>query len=225
MKQTLLARCVVGAVVLLALAALYLPASGVDFLEGAEASSAAGYDSGSSPIALLVSFGIFALYVWVMRLPVDPMRRSVSAGMWRRFLAFYVDFMFGMLMVAPWAGLIAVAVEAIHTGTFAWSIHRDEATSADFMLSFGLVLPAMAALLMYFAWPQHRGNPSPGALLFGIWLKCDKPLSLSSAAGRVVLGLLALSAGLITVPMALADPEKRMWQDKSFRTRVVRWID
>jgi hypothetical protein len=144
--------------------------------------------------------------------------------MWRRFFAFYIDFLFAVLMSACWMGFTELSIEAARTGVFSWSIHR-RPTDWDIALGWILLLPYITAILVYFAWPQHRGRQSPGDLLLGIGLKYDKPLSLSQAVGRVLLGLMALSAWIVTVPLALTDSQKRMWQDKSYGTRMVQWTD
>lgn len=226
MKRTTLARWIVGTVTLLQIIAISLPARDAGPVEGVMASDA-GYVAGSHPLGPVVSLSVLALYAWVLSLPADPARRFISAGLGRKSLAVLADFLLAMLLVSPWAGFIAVSIEAVHSGSFVWYVHRDQATSADFSLSFLLTLASLCCLAMYFAWPQHRGRPSPGELLLGIGLKYqgDRPLSLWRAMGRVLLGLLTLVACIVTVPMTLFDPERRMWQDKTFGTRVVQWQD
>ena len=50
-------------------------------------------------------------------------------------------------------------------------------------------------------------------------------LTLMRALGRVLLSFVALVLWIVSVPMALFDPERRMWQDQAFGTRVVQWTD
>ncbi len=126
----------------------------------------------------------------------------------------------------PSAAYTRRMLEAVRTGTFVWSVHRPP-TDGDVIIGIMLIVPYMLGLLLYFAWPQYRARPSPGDLLLGIRVTQTRPrpLSLSNAMGRVLLGMLAFSAWFITVPLALADPEKRMWQDKAYGTRVVKWSE
>lgn len=226
MNRRTLARCAVGVVALLQIVAISLPAKHAGPYEGISATDA-GYQAGSHPLGPVVALTIFALFLWVLRLPAEPARNFVTAPLWRRSLAVLADLLLVIWLVAPWAGFIAVSVEALRSGHFAWAVHRDQATDADFVLSLVLVLASLFAVLLYFAWPQYRGRPSPGDLLLGIGLKYrdDQPLSLPRALGRVVFSFITLVLGVLFVPMALFDPEKRMWQDRAFGTRVVQWTE
>ena len=226
MKQVTLARCAVGAVALLQIVAISLPAQHAGPYEGISATDA-GFQAGSHPLGPAVALSMFALYLWVLRLPVESPEKFVTASLWHKALAVLADLLLAIWLLAPWAGFIAVSVEALHSGHFAWQVHRDQATDADFLLSLLLVLSSLFGLLMYFAWPQHRGRYSPGELLLGIGLRYrdDRPLTLMRALGRVLLSFVALVLWIVSVPMALFDPERRMWQDQAFGTRVVQWTD
>ena len=226
MNQRTLARCAVGAVTLLQVIALSLPGTDAGPYEGISATDT-GFQAGSHPLGPVVALTVFALYLWVLHLPQEPPRHFIAASLWRKPLAIVTDLLLAIWLVAPWSGFIAISVEALRSGYFAWQVHRDHATDADFLLSSLLVFCSLLCLLLYYAWAQHRGRPTPGDLLLGIELKYrdEQPLSLWRALGRVSLGYIAMCACFVSVPMALRDPEKRMWQDKAFGTRVVQWTD
>jgi len=186
-----------------------------------------GYNASSDPVLLLLSLFIIGLYAWVLRLPMEESRGFVTAGIWLRFWAAAVDFLFATLMLMPWLGLIALLVEAGHTGHFAWTVQRQPAQDGDGLLSFMLVLPGMLSLLVYFALPLYLKRATPGSILCGIAVRYDtgKRPSFISSLGRTALGYVALCGCFISIPMALSNSEKRMWQDKAFGTRVVQWSD
>ena len=225
MKQSSIARCAVAATFVLEYMAL-------SFADGAQVNATSingvsSYKASSNPACLAVSLVILAVYIWVVCLPPNAGRPFVTAGIWRRFWAWLADVFIGLFVLTPWSGLIALLVEAAHTGHFAWSVQRQPALDGDMALGVMLVLPAMALLLAYFALPLTRQRATPGSLLLGIAVRYDsgRPPSFWGAMGRVFLAYIALCGWFISVPMALFNPEKRMWQDKTFGTRVVRWTD
>jgi uncharacterized RDD family membrane protein YckC len=137
------------------------------------------------------------------------------------------DLLFAIVMVMPWVGLVALLVEAEHTGHFTWVVQRQPAQDGDALLSSILVLPGILLMLFYFALPPYLKSATPGSVLCGIAVRHDagERLSFLRSLGRTVLGYLALCGCFISAPMALSNPEKRMWQDKVFGTRVVQWRD
>ncbi len=185
------------------------------------------YAASSDPVLLLLSPLLIAMYLWILRRPPVVGRSFVTAGIWRRLWAFLADFLFAMLMVTPWMGLIALLVEAHHTGHFDWVVHRQPAQDGDGTLVSLLLLPCMVLLLSYFALPLSFGRATPGSVLLGIAVRPDsgRPLPFLTALGRTALSYVAVCGCFISIPMALSNPEKRMWQDKACGTHVVQWTD
>jgi uncharacterized RDD family membrane protein YckC len=226
-KQTTLSRYVVGAALVLTLVMLYglSPVElgvGYQFVNGVDS-----YSAGSGPLHLLLSPLIIGLYVWILRTPLQDGRSFVAAGLWRRFWAFVADFMFGMFVLMPWIGLIALLAEAGRTGHFTWTLHRQPALEGDGDLAGMLVLSAILLLLGFFILPLRLRRATPGCVLLGIAVRYDsgKPPSVLGALGRTFLAYMALGGCFISAPMALSDPGKRMWQDKACDSRVVQWTD
>lgn len=227
MKQAAFPRYVVGgALILVFVAMLFADAHGAQ-LSTSDIDGVATYRASSDPVMLVSSLGILALYIWVLRLPASEGRSFETAGIWRRFWAFLVDFLMSMLLTTPWIGLVGLLVEAHITGYFTWHVERSPALDRDWQLGLTLIPFGIAAELAYFILPQWRMRASPGSVLLGIAVRPDpgKPLSFFAALGRTLLGFIALCGWVVAVPMALFDEEKRMWQDQAFGTRVVRWTD
>ncbi|HEY3645002.1 MAG TPA: RDD family protein [Gammaproteobacteria bacterium] len=227
MKQTTLIRYVIGAALVLTLVTSCTLSSNGASVGYRSVNGYTSYGASSDPALLLISPLLIVLYLWVMRSPTVGGRNFVVAGIWRRFWSFLVDFLFAMFVVAPWMGLVALLVEAGHTGHFEWVVQRQPAQDGDGSLASLLLLPGMVLLLSYFVLPLSLGRATPGSVLLGIEVRTDsgKPLPFLTALGRTVLSYLAVCGCFISIPMALCDPEKRMWQDKACDTRVVQWTD
>jgi len=224
MKQSTVSRSVVASIIVLEYLALYF--SNGAAVETTSINGVSSYQASSAPALLGVSIIILAVYVWVLRMPSDTGRQFVTAGIWRLFWAFFADFFIGLSALGPWIGLIALLIEARSTGHFAWSVQRP-AADGDMQVGAILVLPTMVLLLAYFALPLTRQRSTLGSLLLGITVRYESSRSPSfwGAMGRIFLAYIALCFWFISVPMALSNPEKRMWQDKIFGTRVVQWTD
>lgn len=227
MKRTSLPRYVVGGALILSFLAVQLSGGGGVQVHTSTVNSVSTYQASSSPILLVLSLVILTLYVWILRLPPGDGRAFFTAGLWRRFWAFMVDFMLSALITTPWIGFIALAMEAAHTGHFAWAVQREPALDGDWQISSILVLAGVVTEFIYFALPLYLRCATPGYVLLGIAMRYDsaKPSSLLGVLGRTLLASIALCCCVISVPMALSDPEKRMWQDQACGTRVVKWSD
>jgi len=225
MRASTLTRSIIGACLVLALVVMHFAPDNVG-VSYASVDGISTYRADSDLVSLLLSPMLVVLYIWVLRLPAVEGANFVTAGLWRRFWSFLVDLLFAMLIAIPWAGLIALVIEAARTGHFVWSVQRQPALDGDGWVAFGTVLPSMIWFLMYFVMPQRLLRASPGSVLLGIQVRYDtgRP-SLRRAIGRTMLSFVALAGCYISAPMALANPEKRMWQDKAVDSRVVQWTD
>jgi uncharacterized RDD family membrane protein YckC len=141
----------------------------------------------------------------------------------RRFLAFWLDFVFAMLAVAPISGLLAAVVEWKRTGVFAFSFERATRASSDGLL-LGLVSAVdIVSLLFYFTLPLIRRRPSPGTCIFGYQIVPDDGtnLTVSAALTRTVFGVLALCLAYIAPVIARDRSKGKFWLDKVSRTHAV----
>jgi len=226
MKSNVSARALAGLGLVVAFVALFFEPKGNIGVTARTINGHSTFDAGSNPIALVVSFVMAGVYILIFRMKDGKERRFETAGIWRRFGAFLVDFLFSMLIVSPWLALISLEVEARRTGVFAWTVHRDYLADGDTSLTLMSVAFAFLFVLAYFTAPVYLASQSPGAALLGIAFRYDtgKRPSLARAVGRELLGYLALCGCFISVPLALSNPEKRMWHDLATHTRVVKWL-
>lgn len=159
----------------------------------------------SNLLALVISSILIVVYIWVLLHRESGSPTSAAAGLWDRLWAFFADYMIASGIIWP----LPAYLTALHE---------------DWRKAFlvGLVL-----LAGYFTLSQFLVSRSPGSVLQGIGLQYDsgEAPSFLAALGRVVLSYIALCLWIVSVPMAISDSGKRMWQDKAFGTRVVQWSD
>jgi uncharacterized RDD family membrane protein YckC len=184
------------------------------------------FDAASNPIALIVSLVLAGAYMWILQVDSGSERQYVTAGLWRRLGAFLVDFILAMLIFSPWLSLMVLLIESSNTGIFTWSVHRDYLENGDTLLTLVCVAVGFLFCLAYFSIPVYFVRQSPGAALLGIGLRYapQKAPSFWRAIGRVVLGYIAICGWIFSIPLALKDPEKKMWHDVAAGTRVVKWV-
>jgi RDD family len=152
--------------------------------------------------ALAVSLILTGFYIWLLLREQQGSPGAAPAGLWDRLSAFFADYMLAGGILSGFLTLLP-----------------------DDWFTRALVL--LSGLMTYFILPQYLGCRSPGSVLLGIGIRYDsgKVPSFPMALGRVVYGCIALCLWIVSVPMARSNPEKRMWQDKAFGTRVVQWSD
>jgi len=84
------------------------------------------FAAGTSPLALVLSLLIVALYILLMYASSAHFGQPL-AGVFRRFMAFWIDFMIAITTVAPILGILPTLIEWKRTGTFEWSFERTTA--------------------------------------------------------------------------------------------------
>jgi hypothetical protein len=144
-------------------------------------------------------------------------------GLARRFLAFWLDFIFAMTAVAPVIGILPVVVEWRRTGVFAWAFQRDTPSAGDQRSLFGSVGLSLVILFVYYLVPLIRRRPSPGACIVGYQIVSDegRSLTVEDAVMRTLLGIVAL-VGWVVAPFLYREPKKgKFWLDRVFNTRAV----
>ncbi len=145
-------------------------------------------------------------------------------GIFRRFVAFWLDFLIAMMMAGPIVGLLPTIVEWRRTGVFEWAIERNTPAAWDSLLIWATFILTLAILILYFAWPLLRHRPSPGTCILGYQVVSEEGTSLNLA--RAILRTLAgFVAVCVAVAALIAGREKKkgqFWLDKIFGTRAVR---
>lgn len=122
--------------------------------------------AGTSLVAILASIAMITIYCLVHGHRVEIMEPRI-ASMWRRAVAFVVDFWVVVFSMGALSGYGAVMLEAHRTGVFRWYFERDYEVASD---SFAVVLifVSLAALVAYFLLPLMKGGQTVGEWIFRI---------------------------------------------------------
>jgi hypothetical protein len=179
-------------------------------------------ESGTSPWAITYSFVTVGFYVLLMSARPCECGQNLP-GVFRRLVAFSLDFVIGGTVITPILALLPTLLEWRHTGWFKW--HFVRATPAfgdDLATDIGLLL-ALIALLLYYTLPLTFGKPSPGSCIVGYQIVPDEGqrLEFSKAMTRTLYGFTAVLFACFA-PFVARDREKgKFWLDRLFRTHAV----
>jgi len=182
---------------------------------------AADSEIGTSPFLLGYSLAICISY-WLLVRRVPLAKGSASPALFRRFVAFYLDFFFAFLAILPWLGLITVLTEWHRTGLFRWVVKRTTSAPDDGWIG-GVAMSAFALwLLIYFAYPLKRERPSPGTCIMGYRIAADYGREITAwvALDRVIKGSIALGFWPITLFIGRNKDQGKLWFDKTSRTHA-----
>lgn len=178
---------------------------------------------GTAIWALAYSVGIGALYLWLMYARSSPSTKPVP-GLLRRWLAFWIDFVLGIMTIAPIIGLIPMCSEWNRTGIFAWNFERTTPQIGDNLDIAVTTLIGMAAILAFYAFPLYRDRPSPGSCVAGYQVTVVEgiPLTLRQSLFRTLLGFVAVATPYLAPFLNRNRQRGQFWLDRVFRTRAVK---
>ena len=181
------------------------------------------FSGGTHPVGLLFGAIVAGLYLLLMRSEPATFVATLP-GLFRRFGAFWIDFLFAMTFVTPIFGIIPVLTEWRRTGEFAWTIERTEYMKGDLFLSLISALLAFGALFLYFLVPMLRNKPSPGACILGYQIVTDSgvPLRFWIGFARCILGFVAIASWYIAPFIARDKQGGKFWLDRVFSTHAVK---
>ena len=187
-----------------------------------ESSSDGGYNlsAGTEPWAICVATLIIALYI--LLLYAEPARVDQPfTSLFRRYLAFWIDFFIAMSATAPIVGILPAVIEWRRTGLFQWSFERTFPAPNDEFMSTATLLLATGIVVLYYAAPLVRRKPSPGSCILGYQLVPDpeRTITIGMAVLRTLLGFVAVCLAPFT---ARRHGKGKFWLDKLFGTRAVR---
>jgi uncharacterized RDD family membrane protein YckC len=181
------------------------------------------FAGGTAPWALAFALLVSGLYLLLMYASPAVQGRPLP-GVFRRFIAFWLDFALAMMVVTPILGIVPALTEWRRTGVFEWNFQRATPAHGDWLLAAIGVTLCFGALIFYYALPLIRCRPSPGACIVGYQVVPDEGTTLSfrSALLRTLLGFVAVCAAYVA-PFVSRDRTKgKFWLDKVFGTRAVR---
>jgi len=177
---------------------------------------------GTRPVGLAIAALILGLYLLLMY--ADPAEIGLPfPGVFRRFVAFLVDFIVAMTVMAPVLGVIVALTEWSRTGVFQWAFERETRAPIDGILAPAGTVLVGVALAVYYAFPLVRRRPSPGACIAGYQVLPDDgvTMTLRTALLRTLLGLISVWTAFLAPFIARDRKNGKFWLDKIFGTRAV----
>jgi uncharacterized RDD family membrane protein YckC len=180
------------------------------------------FSGGTQPWALAFAGAIVLAFVLLMH--TKRVESTVPLpGLMRRFVAFWLDFLFAMSALNPVVGIVPMTVEWRHAGSFAWSFERTTQAATDIPITVLSFVFLVSGLLFYFAAPLVFQRPSPGATVTGYQVVADEgsKIPLKRALLRSLAGYFALCAGVIAPFVGRDRKAGKFWLDKTFHTRAV----
>jgi hypothetical protein len=182
------------------------------------------FAGGTDPMAFVYSLLLIVLYLFLL-LDSEVSEQGVPMpGVFRRYVAFWLDFVFAIMIFTPIMGILPTLMEWRRTGIFEWNFERTTPAPGDGLLALASVLLSFAGLAFYYVWPLLRRRPSPGTCIMCYQIVPDEKVSLTmgEALLRTLLGFIA-TAGWPIAPFIERDRKNgKFWLDKVFRTRAVR---
>ncbi len=178
---------------------------------------------GTAVWAMAYSVGIAALYLLLMYARSDPSEKTVP-GLVRRWLAFWMDFVLGIMAIAPILGLIPMCAEWNRTGVFAWNFERMTPQTGDKLDIAVTTLIGMIAILAFYAFPLYRNRPSPGSCIAGyqVTVVGEVPLTLRQSLFRTLLGFVAAATPYLAPILNRNRQRGQFWLDRVFGTQAVK---
>jgi hypothetical protein len=180
------------------------------------------FAGGTNPPALLLAAVAISLYILLMYAVPSELGKPLP-GLFRRYVAFWLDFILAMVGITPILGLLPMIVEWRRTGVFRWTFARGSSAPSDGLLATLSVSVTFVALLFYYAWPLIRRRPSPGACVLKYQVLPDdgETLPLRSVVLRVLLGFVAVASFPIAPFISRDRKNGKFWLDKVFNTRAL----
>jgi uncharacterized RDD family membrane protein YckC len=181
------------------------------------------FAGGTHPLLLAFALIIVLLYSLLMSAPPATLGDPFP-GVFRRFVAFWLDFVLAMLVVGSILGILPTLTEWKRTGQFAWNFERTTHAPGDgWLTSAGLIL-SFAALVFYYAFPLTRRRPSPGACIAGYQIVPEDGVTMNvrTALLRTLLGFVAACGAYLAPFIARDRKQGKFWLDAVFGTKALK---
>ena len=192
-------------------------------LAAEESNGQYSFAAGTEPWALSLAALIILAY-FVLMYAEPSTNRVPLPGVFRRFAAFWLDFLIAMMATAPITGILPAIVEWRRTKVFEWSFERNVPAPSDWLVSWAGFTLTLITLIFYFSWPLIRRRPSPGACILGYQVVPEEgtSLKLGRAVLRTVAGFVAVCVWFSAFLARREQKKGKFWLDRVFGTRAVR---
>ena len=178
------------------------------------------YEASSSVLSLLGGLAILITYSISLE-PTDPRLTGSRAGVGRRAVAWFIDFLLALTALTSVLALIPLTTEALATGQFAWEFQRSQISVQDWLVTLIVVSLTFIGMAYYWALPVMRGGQTVGQCILGLRVISAAVVSLSP--WRVWLrGLMQPFAPLFWLVKVVSG---KYWPDEVANTNVVRVLD
>jgi hypothetical protein len=179
------------------------------------------FAGGTEPWAL----GVAALVAWLYYRLMDAATTDSTKplpGVFRRFVAFCLDFGLATSILAPTVGVVPMLVEWRRTKVFTWTFERTMPATGDMTLALLSAGLAFAGLLCYYTIPIVRRRPSPGACIVSYQVLPENGgvLTLRRASLRTLLGFIAVCGAWLAPFVGRDRNHGKFWLDKVFNTQA-----
>jgi len=180
------------------------------------------FAAGTHPSLLLLALIIWGLYLLLMHSTPASAGKPLP-GVFRRFVAFFLDFYLALMAIAPVVGILPAILEWRRTGDFQWNFERITPAPADGWLSSAGFVLSLALLVSYFVLPVIRRRPSPGSCIVSYQIIPDDGVTITfrMALLRMLLGFIAACSAYLAPFIARDRKKGKVWFDKVCGTRAV----
>ncbi|WP_143435534.1 RDD family protein [Henriciella aquimarina] len=162
-------------------------------------------------------FAIFAL-----RFPQREGRPTYGpVRLWKRFLAFFIDFFVSVAIFTSPLVLFELGLEASWTGHFSWQVERDFSRPTDWVHAL-LTFLMLGGVFSYFWLLPKVGRATIGQYIMGYRVEPSPVRSgASQYAHRTFAAFVALCVWPLTLALAAGQTKPgEYWWDRVSRTRA-----
>ncbi|MCP4548420.1 MAG: RDD family protein [bacterium] len=150
--------------------------------------------------------------------PGAEMDIARPVGLFKRFVACFIDSLLYSIVLGTTIPLLALAIEGIRTSNFAWWFSRGHRVGSDVIVEISFHLVFILTIVL-FALPVARQRQSLGQLITGYAVITESGrITLLRACLRCVLAYFSCILFVLSCPMALLRKDRRMWHDLVFKT-------
>jgi uncharacterized RDD family membrane protein YckC len=173
----------------------------------------------SLPPLFFVVFAILcvAYAISMIRPSIKTADTWPASGPARRFVSYLIDYFINLTIAGIVFTSVALVINGYQSGSFTWQVTRPYQETKDSIYVILFVLLVIVTIVL-FALPVSLKKQSVGCAIMGIYIHSERRLSVFKSTLRTLLGFVTMAGALISVPMAWAREDRRMWHDKAFGT-------